>query len=136
MSNYKRMTIRQRKWMIYLLAILFLGICFTPYTQVFSGLLLGAVANFYNFLLLQKKIADFTEAIVKKQRRGIGTISRFATAALAIMIAIYFEDHFHLLAVVIGLMAPYVIVMLDFFIHRKSINVRKEVKQGCSMKRP
>src|SRR5699024_12873043 len=113
MSNYRRMTSRQRKWMIYLLAILVLGIGFTPYTQVFSGLLLGAVASFYNLWLLQKKIADFTEAIVKKQRSGIGTISRFATAALAIMIAIYFEEHFHLLAVVIGLMTSYVIVMLE-----------------------
>src|SRR5699024_11070051 len=123
MSNYKRMTVRQRKWMIYLLAILVLGIGCTPYTQVFSGLLLGAAASFYNLWLLHKKIADFTDASVKKQRSGIGTISRFATAALAIMIAIYFEEHFHLLAVVIGLMTSYVIVMLDFFIHRKSINV-------------
>src|SRR5699024_1365022 len=125
MSNYKRMTIRQRKWMIYLLAILVLGIGFTPYTQVFSGLLLGAVASFYNLWLLQKKIADFTEAIVKKQRSGIGTISRFATAALAIMIAIYFEEHFHLLAVVIGLMTSYVIVMLDFLSIEKALTFEK-----------
>src|SRR5699024_5677322 len=123
MSNYKRMTIRQRKWMIYLLAILVLGIGFTPYTQLFSGLLLGAVASFYNLWLLQKKIVEFTEAIVKKQRNGIGTISRFGTAALAIIIDIYFEEHFLLLVVVIGLMTSYVIVMLDCLIHRKSINV-------------
>ncbi|MGP4063832.1 ATP synthase subunit I [Oceanobacillus sp. M65] len=120
MSQYGKMSIRQRKYMFYLLTLWVLGAGFTPYSRVFLGLLLGTVVSFYNLYLLQKKIDDFTEAVAKKQTaRGLGTVSRFAGAALAIIVALRYEDIFHVIAVLIGLMTSYFVIMIDFAVYKK-----------------
>ncbi|MFD1036856.1 ATP synthase subunit I [Virgibacillus byunsanensis] len=122
MSHYENMIARQRKWMFYLLALLVLGAGFTPYLRIFLGLLLGSVISLYNLVLLQRKTYDFTEAVAKKQpARGLGTVSRFAAVALAVIIALRFEDYFHIIAVIIGLMTSYLVMVIDFVIsHFKS----------------
>ncbi|WP_099159398.1 ATP synthase subunit I [Virgibacillus ndiopensis] len=118
MSQYQTMIARERKWMFYLLAILVLGAGFTPYLRIFLGLLLGSVVSFYNLYLLQKKTKDVTEAAGQgKSVRGIGTLSRLAAVALAVVIALRYEDYFHIIAVVIGLMTSYLVIMIDFFVH-------------------
>ena len=64
-----------------------------------------------------KKINDFGEAIVKKQKaRGLGTVSRLAAAALGVLIVIRFEEYFHLISFIIGLMASYLVIMIDFIV--------------------
>ncbi|MUV37389.1 ATP synthase protein [Lentibacillus sp. JNUCC-1] len=119
MSNYEEMSNRQRKWMLYLMALFVLGWGFTSYTSIFAGLLLGGAVSFYNMFLLQKKVAEFTGAIVSKTKtRGIGTLSRFAAAAFAIIIAIRFEEHVNLIAVVIGLVTSYIVIMADMIVFR------------------
>lgn len=110
---------RQRKWMFYLLAILVLGAGFTPYLRIFLGLLLGSAISFYNLYLLQKKTSEFTEAVAKKQSaRGLGTMSRFAAVALAIIIATRYEEYFNVIAVIIGLMTSYLVIMIDFILFK------------------
>ncbi|MBM7571284.1 ATP synthase subunit I [Aquibacillus albus] len=117
MKQYEKMIARQRKWMFYLLAIIVLGAGFTPYPRIFLGLLLGAVLSFYNLWLMQRKIKQFGQVIVENSPlKGIGTFSRMATAALAVLIALRFEDYFHMIAVVIGLMTAYIVIMIDFAI--------------------
>lgn len=117
MSNYDLMITRQRKWMFYLLAILVLGAGFTPYPRIFLGLLLGSTASFYNLWLLQKKINDVGEAVAKEKKvKGVGTLGRLASVALAVLIALRFEEHFHIIAVVFGLMTSYVVIIVDFFV--------------------
>lgn len=119
MKQYQNMIARQRMWMLYLLAFLVLGAGFTPYLSIFLGLLLGAIISFYNLWVLQKKIYDFGEAVEKKQSaRGLGTVSRFAAVALAVIIALRFEDYFQIIAVIIGLMTSYFVIMVDFMVHR------------------
>ncbi|MFS0673159.1 ATP synthase subunit I [Ornithinibacillus sp. 179-J 7C1 HS] len=119
MTNIKIQYARQRKWMFYLLAILVLGAGFTPYLRIFLGLLLGSAISFYNLYLLQKKSIEFTEAIAKKEKaRGLGTISRFAAVALAIIIALRYEEYFHVIAVIIGLMTSYLVIMIDFMMYK------------------
>ncbi|MEN2767294.1 ATP synthase subunit I [Ornithinibacillus xuwenensis] len=119
MTNNEKTMARQRKWMFYLLAILVLGAGFTPYLSIFLGLLLGSTISFYNLYLLQKKISEFTEAIAKKQKaRGLGTISRFAAAALAVIIALRYEEYFNMIAVIIGLMTSYLVIMIDFMMYK------------------
>ena len=119
MKQYQNMIARQRMWMLYLLAFLVLGAGFTPYLRIFLGLLLGAIISFYNLWVLQKKIYDFGEAVEKKQSvRGLGTVSRFAAVALAVVIALRFEDYFQIIAVIIGLMTSYFVIMVDFMVHR------------------
>lgn len=115
MSNYQSMATRQRKWMFYLLAVWVLGAGFTPYQSIFLGLLLGSIVSFYNLSLLQKKTNDFAESVEKNQSaRGLGTVSRLAAVALAVIIALRFEEHFHIIAVLIGLMTSYLVIIIDF----------------------
>lgn len=115
MNNTEKRYARQRKWMFYLLAVFVLGAGFTPYLRIFLGLLLGSAISFYNLYLLQTKTIEFTEAVAKKEKaRGLGTISRFAAVALAVIVALRYEEYFHMIAVIIGLMTSYLVIMIDF----------------------
>lgn len=117
MFEYEGMKTRQRKWMLYLLAILVLGAGLTPYLTIFLSLLIGSIVSFYNLWLLQKKVVDFTDAVAKKQPvRGLGTVSRFAAVVLVIIIALRFEEYFNVIAVLVGLMTSYLVMMLDFVV--------------------
>ena len=119
MQQYELMITRQRKWMFYLLALLVLGAGFTPYPSVFLGLLLGAAVSFYNLWLMQRKIEQFGQAAARQHTsRGIGTFSRLASTALAIIVALQFEELFHLIAVIIGLMTAYLVIVIDFLFFR------------------
>ncbi|WP_404455857.1 ATP synthase subunit I [Virgibacillus necropolis] len=119
MKQYENMIARQRMWMLYLLALLILGAGFTPYLRIFLGLLLGTVISFYNLWILQKKIYDLGEAVVKKQTtRGLGTVARFAAVALSVILALRFEDYFNIIAVIIGLMTSYIVILIDFMVSR------------------
>lgn len=110
---------RQRKWMFYLLAVFVLGAGFTPYLRIFLGLLLGSIISFYNLYLLQKKTIEFTEAVAKEEKaRGLGTVSRFAAVALAVIIALRYEEYFNMIAVIIGLMTSYLVIMIDFIMNK------------------
>ncbi|GAE92507.1 ATP synthase protein I [Gracilibacillus boraciitolerans JCM 21714] len=121
MDQYKKMITRQRKWMFYLLALIVLGWGgFTPFTRIFLGLLLGTTLSLYNLWVMQRKIDRFGQAVSGQGRTtGIGTFTRLATAALAVIIAMRFEEHFHLMAVILGLMTTYVVIMIDFALFRK-----------------
>ncbi|MBN6205841.1 ATP synthase subunit I [Ralstonia pickettii] len=115
MFNFDSMVARQQRWMLYILALFVLGAGFLPYTRVFYGLILGGVISFYNLWLLQHKtkVLGDTVAQGKDARGGLGTFSRMASAALAVLIAIRFEENFHIIAVVIGLMSSYLVIGLD-----------------------
>jgi ATP synthase protein I len=96
---------------------LVLGAGFTPYPRIFLGLLLGSAVSFYNLWLLQRKTKKFGQAAAEQGSvLGIGTFSRLAAAALAVLITLRFEEHFHIIAVVVGLGTSYVIIMLDYLL--------------------
>lgn len=129
-SHYEQMIARQRKWMLYFLVILVLGAGITPYKQIFLGLFLGSIASFYNLYLLQRKTKDFVESVAEKQSRGrtkgIGMLSRFAAAILAVFIAVRYEAYFHIIAVIIGIMTSYVVIIIDFILfHNKHESLRE-----------
>ncbi|AUJ24049.1 MULTISPECIES: ATP synthase subunit I [Virgibacillus] len=127
MSEYKIMVARQRKWMLYLLAIFVIGAGFTPYVQIFLGLLLGTSISFYNLYLLQKKVDLFGEAVTSNQKvKTLGTLSRMTAAILAILIAIRFDAYFHIIAVIIGLMTSYPVIMIDFALSNFKQSHKKE----------
>lgn len=115
LSEYDGMVIRQRKWMLYFLAILVIGCGFSSYPQIFYGLLLGSVVSFYNLWLLQHKIQALGKAVTTtgKVRGGLGTFSRLAATMLAVLIALRFNETFHIIAVVFGLISSYVVIGLD-----------------------
>ncbi|MRG86200.1 ATP synthase subunit I [Salinibacillus xinjiangensis] len=115
--QYKVMVNRQRKWMLYVLALFVLGWGLTPYPDIFLGLLLGSSISFFNLWLLQRKVNQVGQAAAKQvTARALGTFSRFASAVLAVLIALRYPQHFHMIAVVIGLMTIYFVIMIDFFV--------------------
>lgn len=115
MSLYEKGIIRQRKWMLYLLSLIVLGAGFSPYPRFFCGLLLGSTVSFYNLWLLQRNIRRLGEiaATEGKRKFSIGSISRFAGAAFAALMALRFEEYFHIVGVVIGLSTSYLIIIAD-----------------------
>lgn len=117
MLDFDRAVTSQRKWMLYLLAVLFLGAGFTPYPRIFLGLILGTAVSFYNLWLLQRKVKYLGKAVLNQTKMGgLGTLSRIASSVLAVIIALQFEEHFHLYSVVIGLATSYLIMMIDMFV--------------------
>lgn len=115
MNDFDSMVVRQRKWMLYLLATLVLGAGFTPYTRIFNGLVLGGAISFYNLWLLQHKVKVLGDQVADtgKARGGLGTFSRMAAAVLGVLIAIRFDENFHIIAVIVGLMLSYLVIALD-----------------------
>ena len=110
--------------MFYLLALYVLGWGFTSYQPVFAGLILGTVLGFFNIWLLAKKTDMLGEAVAKGGKvRTLGTLSRMATAVLAVVIALRYPEFFHFVSVILGLMTFIIVIMIDFFL--QSIQLRK-----------
>ncbi|WP_188207606.1 ATP synthase subunit I [Alkalibacillus aidingensis] len=126
MTNYTKMVNRQRKLLLYLLAISVLGWGFTDYQSIFLGLMLGQAVGFFNLFLMQKKIDNVGEqAANNRTAKSFGTLSRFAGAALVVVVVLRFPDDFHLIAAVVGLMTPYIVIMIDFIFHHKETTTTK-----------
>lgn len=125
MSNYRTMAKRQRKWMLLLLAIVIILSLTLPYEHFFQGMLIGVAISFYNLWLLQRKTDILGEAAERDgSRKGIGTVSRLAAAALGALIAIRYD--FSIIGYIIGLMAVYPVIMIDFIL----FNRNNESKEG------
>lgn len=115
---------RLRRYIFFLLAFYVLLWGFTPYKAVFLGLTLGTSLSLFNMWLLVKRMDRFSEAIDQgKGLRSLGTVSRMATAILAVAIALKFPDYLNIYSVIVGLMTAYMVIMIDFFI--QTFNSRK-----------
>src|SRR5690625_5910985 len=120
MNAYKRMVIRQRKWMLYILDVAVLGWGFTEYTSIFQSLILGLAGGFYNLFLMQKKIDLLGERVSRNEKSpSLGMISRFAVAALIAVVSLRFPEQFNIYVSVMGLMTPYLVIMIDFIFYLK-----------------
>jgi ATP synthase protein I len=115
---------RMRKYIFFLLAIYILGWGFTSYQPVFLGLFVGTGLSLFNLWLMVRKTNGFGDAVLQgKKIRSLGSMSRMATAAFAVMIALEYPDKLHLISVVLGLMTSYIVIMIDFFL--QSFHLRK-----------
>lgn len=118
MPEFAEIYNRQRKWMLYLLAVYVLGWGFTSHHSIFLGLILGTVCSFLNLWMLVRRMKKFDMAISKgKKVRSLGSLSRLAMAALAAMIALKWPYLFQMISVVVGLMTAYVVIMIDYLFH-------------------
>ncbi|WP_057911908.1 ATP synthase subunit I [Peribacillus muralis] len=117
MPEMKIMFNRQSKYIIFLLAGYVVGWGLTSYQAVFAGLILGTSLSLYNLWLINQKMKKFSQALDEgKKTRSLGTMTRMASAGLAVLIALEFPEHFHLISVVWGLMTAYIVIFIDFFI--------------------
>ncbi|MDF2787401.1 ATP synthase subunit I [Neobacillus sp. 3P2-tot-E-2] len=116
MPEFQTMFTRQRKWMFFLLSFYVLGWGFTSQQSIFLGLILGTSLSLFNLWLMARKIDKFGQAAAEGRTvRSLGSFSRMATGALAIVITMRYPEQFHLISVVIGLMTSYIVIMIDFF---------------------
>lgn len=117
MPEFKMMYIRQRKYMFFLLSLYVLGWGFTSYQTIFLGLILGTSLSLFNLWLIMRRIERFGKAVTSGRKvSSLGTISRMASAVLAVMIALRFPEKIHLISVVFGLMTAYIVIMIDYFL--------------------
>jgi len=124
MPEYKMMYIRQRKYMFFLLSLYVLGWGFTSYQTIFLGLILGTSLSLFNLWLIMRRIERFGEAVTSGRKvNSLGTVSRMASAVLAVMIALRFPEKIHLISVVFGLMTAYIVIMIDYFL--QAFHLRK-----------
>ncbi len=124
MDDLQQLFNRQRKYILYLLAILVLGWGFTPYQSIFMGLILGTSISFFNLWMMVRRMKKFGEAVLAgRKMRSLGTLSRMAAAILGVFIAMQYPETFNLISVIIGLMTSYLVIAIDALI---SILFRKD----------
>lgn len=118
MDRIEKLFVRSKKYLLFLLAIYVLAWGFTPYQDIFLGLALGTSFSLYNLWILVRKSKQIQQAIEEgRTARSLGTVSRMAAAGLAVLIALKFPEHFHLISVVIGLMTIYIVIMIDSILY-------------------
>jgi ATP synthase protein I len=118
MPEFIKMYNRQRKGLFYLLSIYVLGWGFTHYQTVFLGLILGTVFSFFNLWLMVREMKKFDKTISSgKKVRSLGSLSRMASAAIAVLIALKWPHYFQIISVTLGLMTIYVVIMIDYLVH-------------------
>jgi ATP synthase protein I len=124
MPEIKAMYARQRKYIFLVLSAYVLGWGFTEHKAIFLGLIFGTSLSLFNLWLMVRKSEKFENAISQgKKVRSLGTFSRLATAAFAVIVALEYPDDLHLISVVLGLMTSYIVIMIDFF--KQSFHLRK-----------
>lgn len=104
----------QKKALFFLLAFCALGWGFTPYQSIFAGIAVGACFGTYNFWILVRKMKKFDQSISEgKKMASLGTALRFGSGVAAVAIAMMWPENFHLVSTVIGLMIPYVLLLIE-----------------------
>ena len=118
MQDLQQVYARQKKLIFFLLAFCALGWGFTPYSTVFAGLALGALFGVYNFWLLVRGLEKFDRALNEgKKVASLGSGLRFASGIAGVAVAISIPEQFHLASTVIGLMIPYVYLLVDRIVY-------------------
>ncbi|WP_246625167.1 ATP synthase subunit I [Fictibacillus nanhaiensis] len=114
MNEYKQVFFKYIKYTLYLLSFFFIGYAATPYKTIFLGLALGTAFSLYNLWSMYSKIDRMGQAVIQQKRvKTLGSLSRLLFAGVAVLIALKYPEHFHLLSVVVGLMSVYIIMLID-----------------------
>ncbi|MFD1203802.1 MULTISPECIES: ATP synthase subunit I [Sporosarcina] len=115
MHTLRQIFNRQKKALFFLSALFVLGWAFTDWKTIFAGLILGSLFGLYNFWILVRRMERFDQSITEgKERKSIGgTALRFASGVAAAAIALSMPEKFNLIGTVIGLMIPYVLLLVD-----------------------
>ncbi|MBD8037733.1 MULTISPECIES: ATP synthase subunit I [Solibacillus] len=119
MLNLHHIFTMQKKAFFFLLVVCALGWGFSPYDSVFAGIALGAFFGTYNFWILVRRMEKFDRSISEGTKvASIGTALRFGSGVAAVAIAISLPQYFHLISTVIGLMIPYIFLVVERIVHQ------------------
>ena len=120
MQTLQQIYSRQKRILFFLLALFVLGWGFTDYKQLFAGLILGSLFGLYNFWILVRRMERFDRSFTEgKKVASLGTAMRFASGVAAAAVAITLPEHFDLISVVIGLMIPYILLLVERILFHK-----------------
>ena len=120
MLNLHHIFAMQKKAFFFLLVVCALGWGFSPYDSIFAGIALGAFFGTYNFWILVRRMEKFDRSISEGTKvASIGTALRFGSGVAAVAIAISLPQYFHLISTVIGLMIPYIFLVVERLVHHK-----------------
>lgn len=118
MLNLHHIFAMQKKALFFLFAVCALGWGFSPYDSIFAGIALGAFFGTYNFWILVRRMEKFDRSISEGTKvASVGTALRFGSGVAAVAIAISLPQYFHLISTVIGLMFPYIFLVLERVVH-------------------
>lgn len=110
----------QKKALFFLLALCVLGWGFTSFQTIFAGIALGAFFGTYNFWILLRRMEKFDRSISEGTKApSLGTALRFGSGVAAVAIAISLPQYFHLISTVIGLMMPYIFLVIERIVHHE-----------------
>lgn len=115
MHTMRQIFNRQKKALFFLLALFVIGWGFTDFKPIFAGLILGSLFGLYNFWIIIRRMERFDQSISQgKETKSIGgTVLRFGSGVAAAAIALTKPETFNMIATVIGLMIPYVLLLVD-----------------------
>ncbi|WP_277586778.1 ATP synthase subunit I [Psychrobacillus antarcticus] len=114
MLEMQRIFTKQKKYIFFLLAAFALGWGLSAYSTIFAGLALGSLFGLYNFWILVRRMEKFDRVLESgKGRASLGTTFRFASGVAAVAIALALPEYIHLISTVIGLMIPYVLLVVE-----------------------
>lgn len=120
MLNLHHIFAMQKKAFFFLLAVCALGWGLSSYDSVFAGIALGAFFGTYNFWILVRRMEKFDRSISEGTKvASIGTAFRFGSGVAAVAIAISLPQYFHLISTVIGLMIPYIFLVVERLVNHK-----------------
>lgn len=126
MSSYEVVVKRQRRWMLIIVSILLMSAGLSTYTRfqpIMYSLFLGSAISYYNMWLLQRKIGLFSDTILTtgKKKLSLGTIARFASVILGVIIVTRFDTYFNLGAYLIGVVIIYPVMMMDLYVNSRKL---------------
>lgn len=115
MHSLRQIFNRQKKALFFLLALFVIGWAFSDFRPFFAGMILGSLFGLYNFYILVRRMDRFDQNISKgKETKAIGgTALRFGSGVAAAAMALSMPEKFDLIGTVIGLMIPYVLLLVD-----------------------
>lgn len=118
MYNLENMFRRQKKTLIFLIFIFAIFAIVTPFKLEFRGLFLGTIASFFNLWIMVKKTVGFQKMVVEGGQKvhSIGFVERLISTALVAGVAVVFPDYLSVYFVLMGLVAMYVVIIIDFAI--------------------
>lgn len=118
MSDYKKMAVRQRRWMYIIIALTLVGVMLSSDKTFMYGLLLGTGISYFNLWLLQNKTSILAESDQTEGfKKGFGTISRMAASVFGVIMAVRYD--LSIAGYLIGMMTLYPVIMLDYLIFNR-----------------
>jgi ATP synthase protein I len=118
MDGLREIFNRLKRLIYFILAAFVIGWGFTPYQAIFAGLIIGTLFGMYNMWILVRRMDRFDRAVTEGSKvRSLGTALRFASGVAAVALAVLFAEHVHLISTVIGLMIPYVLLLVERIVY-------------------